>query len=95
MRGSLGEFNGLGGTVPFDMTAQRLTVTDNEGTWLTLRDVGLDIDPAGLLSRKLHIRLLRVRRLGSGAAPFRSSHPRLPNFFKRRTCRLTSRSTDW
>ena len=52
--------NGLGGTVPFDMTAQRLTVTDNEGTWLTLRDVGLDIDPAGLLSKKLHIRLLRV-----------------------------------
>jgi translocation and assembly module TamB len=54
------EINGLGGTVPFDMTAQRLTVTDNEGTWLTLRDVGLNIDPAGLLSKKLHIRLLRV-----------------------------------
>ena len=54
------EINGLGGTVPFDMTAQRLTVTDNEGTWLTLRDVGLDIEPAGLLSKKLHIRLLRV-----------------------------------
>jgi len=53
-------FDRLGGTVPFDMTARRITITDDKGTWLTLRDVALDIDPGSLLSGRLQIRLLHA-----------------------------------
>ena len=42
------------------MTFRRIAVTDDEGTWLTLRDVALDIDPAGLYARKLRIRLAKA-----------------------------------
>lgn len=50
----------LGGSVPFGMTARRITVSDPGGVWLTLSDVRLDIDPRGLLRGELDIRLLYV-----------------------------------
>lgn len=54
---------GLGGSVPFGMTVARVAVSDRDGTYLTLRDVGLDIAPAALLAGRLHIRALTIAEI--------------------------------
>jgi translocation and assembly module TamB len=54
---------GLGGIVPFDMKVARIAIGDRDGTYLTLRDVGLDIAPAALLARWLHIRSLSIAEI--------------------------------
>jgi translocation and assembly module TamB len=51
---------GLGGTVPFAMTARRITLADSDGVWLELRDAAVEIDPAALLDKELRLRLLRI-----------------------------------
>ncbi|MGC2524853.1 MAG: translocation/assembly module TamB domain-containing protein [Stellaceae bacterium] len=60
---------GLGGSVPFAMTARRIEVGDAEGVWLTLRDVRLDLDPAGLLAGRLHVRLARAVEIDQARPP--------------------------
>jgi translocation and assembly module TamB len=65
--------DGLGGAVPLAMTAESISVTDDEGTWLVLRDVALDIDPASLFSRKLRLRLLHAGAWDQARPP--SGHP--------------------
>ncbi len=62
-------FDGLGGAVPFNMTFRRISVTDDEGTWLTLRDVALDIDPPSLLARKLQITLAHASEWDQARPP--------------------------
>ena len=52
--------DGLGGFVPFDMTVERIDIGDRDGTYLTLRDAGLDISPSALLTGKAHIRSLTI-----------------------------------
>ena len=51
---------GLSGIVPFRLKVERIEIGDRDGVYLTLRDVGLDVSAAALLSRRLHIRSLSV-----------------------------------
>ena len=51
---------GLSGIVPFRLTIEKIEIGDRDGVYLTLRDVGLDVSAAALLSRRLHIRSLSV-----------------------------------
>ena len=51
---------GLSGIVPFRLTVERIEIGDRDGVYLTLRDVGLDVSAAALLSRRLHIRSLSI-----------------------------------
>jgi translocation and assembly module TamB len=67
--------SGLDGSIPFDMTVRSITVTDDQGTWLTLHDVAIDIDPAALLSQRLHLRLLRVGTWDQPRPPSGRSSP--------------------
>lgn len=50
----------LKGFVPFNMSVERIDIGDRDGTYLTLRDAGLDISPSGLLTGKAHIRSLTI-----------------------------------
>ena len=50
----------LKGFVPFNMTVERIDIGDRDGTYLTLRDAGLDISPSALLTAKAHIRSLTI-----------------------------------
>ena len=52
--------DGLKGFVPFNMTVERIDIGDRDGTYLTLRDAGLDISAAALLTGKAHIRSLTI-----------------------------------
>ncbi|MBV8505524.1 MAG: hypothetical protein JOZ11_06925, partial [Alphaproteobacteria bacterium] len=52
--------SGLKGFVPFHMTVERIDIGDRDGTYLTLRDAGLDISPSALLTGKAHIRSLTI-----------------------------------
>ena len=55
--------DGLGGSVPFALTARRITISDPNGIWLTAKNVQLDIDPVSLLFGELHVRLLRAAEI--------------------------------
>jgi translocation and assembly module TamB len=48
----------LHGMVPFNFKVDRIEIGDRDGTYLTLRDFGLDISAAELLARRLHFRSL-------------------------------------
>ena len=50
----------LKGFVPFNMTVERIDIGDRDGTYLTLRDAGLDMSPSALLTGKAHIRSLTI-----------------------------------
>ena len=52
--------DGLKGFVPFHMTVERIDVGDRDGTYVTLRDAGLDILPSALLTGTAHIRSLTI-----------------------------------
>ncbi len=52
--------DGLNGIVPFRMTVERIDIGDRDGTYLTLRDAGLDISASALLAGKAHIRSLTI-----------------------------------
>ncbi len=52
--------DGIKGFVPFHMTVERIDIGDRDGTYLTLRDAGLDISPSALLAGKAHIRSLTI-----------------------------------
>jgi translocation and assembly module TamB len=54
---------GLHGIVPFHLTIDRIDVADRDGTYLTLRDFGLDISAAASLARQLKIRSLRFAEI--------------------------------
>jgi translocation and assembly module TamB len=55
---------GLGGIVPFRMTAERVEIADRDGIYLTARDFSLDISPAALLKGRLRIRWLSFAGIG-------------------------------
>src|SRR6202035_4135464 len=55
--------SGLGGFVPFRMTAERIEIADRDGTYLTLRGFGLDISAAEYARRQFS-RLRTRRELG-------------------------------
>ena len=63
---------GLGGTVPFRITVGLIEIGDRDGTYLTLRDIGLDISAAALLAKRAHIRSLtfaEIEMARSSTAP--------------------------
>src|SRR5262249_24395348 len=63
---------GLGGIVPYRMTAERIEIADRDGKYLTLRDFGLDISAGELLSGRAHIRSLsfaEIEMARSSTAP--------------------------
>ncbi|HEY2538516.1 MAG TPA: hypothetical protein VGI28_03310, partial [Stellaceae bacterium] len=69
---SVWTIEGLGGVLPFRMTARRIAVSDPGGVWLSLKDVRLDIDPAALLRGELGLRLVsaaEVYKARSAAGP--------------------------
>lgn len=53
LRGQSVTIDGLDGDLFGRFTAERLTVSDKDGTWLTVTDVAFDWSPTALLSRKL------------------------------------------
>ncbi len=55
--------DGLKGFVPFNMTVERIDIGDRDGTYLALREAGLDISPLALLTGKAHIRLLTIAEI--------------------------------
>src|ERR1700747_1400548 len=59
---------GLSGIVPFRLTVERIAIGDRDGVYLTLRDVGLDVSAAALLSRRLHIRSLSIGEIDMARA---------------------------
>ncbi len=68
---------GLGGVVPFRMTAGRIDLADAGGRWLSLKNVGLDLSAASLLTGRVEVRSLSaaaidVVRLPSGPLSGRS-----------------------
>jgi translocation and assembly module TamB len=74
---------GLHGTVPFNLKVDRIEIGDRDGTYLTLRDFGLDLSAAELLARRLHIRSLSFAEIDmarSSAAP--SSTTPLTDYLK-------------
>ncbi|MGD9615608.1 MAG: translocation/assembly module TamB domain-containing protein [Alphaproteobacteria bacterium] len=63
------EITGLEGTVPFDVSAKRITVADAGGVWLAFENVRLDIALGQLLGFRLHIRELSAAALDLYRAP--------------------------
>ena len=87
---------GLHGTVPFNLKVDRIDIGDRDGTYLTLRDFGLDISAAELLARRLHIRALsfaEVDMARSSTAP--SSTTLLPTISRFHTSPWGSSSTSF
>jgi len=50
----------LEGSVPFDMRARRIEISDDRGTWLALNDAHLDLAAGELLAGGLHVKALTV-----------------------------------
>jgi autotransporter translocation and assembly factor TamB len=50
--GFLVEIKGLGGTLPFDMRAERIEVADAKGVWLALDDARIDLSRTALIGRQ-------------------------------------------
>ncbi len=57
------EIDRLDGFVPFHMSVERIAIGDRDGTYLTLRNAGLDISPSALLTGRAHIRSLTIAEL--------------------------------
>jgi translocation and assembly module TamB len=57
------EIDRLDGFVPFHMAVERIAIGDRDGTYLTLRNAGLDISPSALLTGRAHIRSLTIAEL--------------------------------
>jgi translocation and assembly module TamB len=53
----------LGGLVPFDMTIDKITVSDARGPWMVIDDAAVAVAPAALLQRRLTLRQLTARAL--------------------------------
>jgi translocation and assembly module TamB len=76
--------DGLHGLLPFRIKVDRIAVADARGTYLTLRGVGLDLAPADLLRRTLHIRSFEMAKLemarssSSGSSGPLSEYLRVP-----------------
>jgi translocation and assembly module TamB len=73
---------GLHGTVPFNIKVDRIDIGDRDGTYLTARDFGLDISPAALLARQLHIRSLSFADIDMARSSTAPSTTPLTEYFK-------------
>ena len=72
---------GLRGIVPFRLTVERIEIGDRDGIYLTLRDVGVDISAAALLSGRLYIRSLSVDEINMARMSTAPSTTPLTDYF--------------
>jgi translocation and assembly module TamB len=68
----------LRGMVPFRMTAALIEFGDGSGIWLSLRNVALDLAPADLLARTLHIRSVEIGEIDVARKPSSAQSPQPP-----------------
>ena len=73
--GSVWNIDRLGGTVPFRMTARKITLSDAAGSWLSLRDIRLDLAAADLLAGRVRVRLARAGEIDQARRPSGPSKP--------------------
>jgi translocation and assembly module TamB len=74
--------SGLGGTVPFRPTVDRIEIADRDGPYLTLHDFGLDISVADLLAGRLHIRSLSFAEIDMARLSAAPSTTPLTEYFQ-------------
>jgi translocation and assembly module TamB len=67
---------GLGGSVPFDLTVARITVSDRAGRWLEIDNAHIEIDGSALWHRELAIHRLTVSTVAVARAPGTTSSPK-------------------
>lgn len=67
--------DGVGGTLPFDLTAARVTVADSQGTWLTLEDAAVRLDPWALFGRQVRIDAVTAAQVTVERAPVSTAPP--------------------
>jgi translocation and assembly module TamB len=72
------EVAGLAGTVPFDMRARRITISDDSGVWLTLDDVHLTLAPSDLAAGRLHFGQVTVVSANLARMPETAPAPPVP-----------------
>lgn len=63
------EIKGLGGTVPFDMRAERIEISDAKGVWLELEDARIDLSATALIRRHVQIDTLNAGKIEIGRIP--------------------------
>ena len=73
---------GLGGTVPFHMTVERIDIADADGVYLTLRNIDLDISAAALFTRRAQIRSLAIGVVEMARPSTAKSTSRLTDFLR-------------
>ncbi len=74
--------DGLNGILPFRMTVERIDIGDRDGTYLTLRNAGLDMSPSALLTGKAHIRSLTIAQVDMARVTTAPSTRRLTDYLK-------------
>lgn len=62
-------FDGVSIALDGDVTANRVEVQDDDGTWLVMEKFALDWQPLSLLSESLQINVLSIERLGVRRMP--------------------------
>ena len=72
---------GLHGIVPFHFTIDRIDIADRDGTYITLRDFGLDISAAALLAGRLEILSLSFAELEMARSSTAPSTTPLTGYF--------------
>src|SRR5258708_19059926 len=72
---SIVTIEGLTGSVPFDLTATRITVSDRAGPWIEINDARIEIDGSALWHRELAIHQLTASTIAMARAPEATSSP--------------------
>jgi translocation and assembly module TamB len=73
---------GLRGFVPFHLQVDRIEIGDRDGTYLTLRDFGLDISAVALLAGRLHVRSLSFAEIDMARSSTAPSTTPLTEYLK-------------
>ncbi len=69
------EIEDLGGSLPFAPTAQRVSIADAVGVWLTIEGLRVDVTPLDLFSRQVHARMLAADRVTMVRRPVPDDKP--------------------
>jgi translocation and assembly module TamB len=73
---------GVGGIVPFHLKVDRIEIGDRDGTYLNLRDFGLDLSAAALLAGRVHIRSLTFAEIDMARSSTAPSTTPLTEYLK-------------
>ncbi|MBN2467478.1 MAG: translocation/assembly module TamB domain-containing protein [Deltaproteobacteria bacterium] len=79
------DMEGLTGHFPFNIQVDRLTISDKQGTWLSIQNIAFHWSPRGLLTKRVVIKKLGAtdlyfHRLPQGATTGPKTIPRLPGW---------------